>query len=151
MRTVTVPNIPLETDTPAERLRSTSAATRVSLHWWENYPALNPQQKEAVSLSYTADPRFLRAGKKLLDTRHEAMRRLTAIKTRIVKYWRGRTLPYVEDGIRLLLQSDIESFVHDMEGFRGELTQAEAYPRLAYPDLKAAARRRLGGLYHEGE
>ena len=72
MSTVTAPNIPLETDTPAERLRTTSAATRVCTGG--ETIGLDPQQKEAVSVSYTADPRFLRAGKKLLDTRHEAMR-----------------------------------------------------------------------------
>jgi hypothetical protein len=127
------------------------AATRVSLHWWGNYRALTTQQKEEVSIGYAADPRFLRAGKKLLDTRHEAIRRLTSIKTRNGKYWRGLTLPYVEDGIRLLRQSDIDSFVQTMEGFRDELTQGEAGLRVVYPELKAGARRNLGRLYYEGD
>jgi hypothetical protein len=68
-----------------------------------------------------------------------------------VNYWRGLTLPYVEPGTRLIRQSDIEAFVHTMEGFRDELAEGEAGVRVVYPDIKAAARRSLGGLYSEGD
>jgi hypothetical protein len=121
------------------------------LHWWGNHRALTTQQKEEVSAGYAADPRFLTAGKKLIDTRHEAVRRLTSIKTRIVKYWRGLTLPYVEDGIRLLRQSDIETFVHGMEGFRDELAEGEVALEAVYPAILADAQRRLGRLWNAAE
>jgi hypothetical protein len=151
MTTVTLPNIPLEPDNPAQRLRCMAAATRVSMHWWGNYRALTTQQKEEVSAGYATDPRFLRAGKKLVDTRHEAIRRLTSIKTRIGKYWRGMTLPYVEDGIRLLRQSDIQTFVHGMEELRDELTQGEVFLEAAYSEIKDDARRSLGRLFNPAD
>ena len=92
------------------------------LHLVGRPPHPHRQQKEEAGDAYGADARFLTAGKKLLDTRHEAFRQLTVLRTRIVNYWRGLTLPYVEPGVRLIRQADVEAFVHTMEGFQEELT-----------------------------
>src|SRR5262249_49401435 len=81
-----------------------------------------------------------------LDVRHDAYRQLTSVRTRAVNYWRGLTLPYVEPGVRLIRQSDIEAFAHALDGFRDELTRAEAGLNLVYDAVKADARRRLGRL-----
>jgi hypothetical protein len=151
MSTLTVSDIPLESSSPALRLRRLAAAVRVHFTWWGVHRSLTAQQKEEVSAGYAADARFLTAGKKLLDTRHEAFRRLTSVRTRLVSYWRGLTLPFTEPGIRLLRQSDIEAFVHTMEGFRDELTQAEADLNAAYDAVKADARHRLGRLYNPSD
>ena len=112
---------------------------------------LTAQQKEEVGLAYEADVRFLTAGKKLVDMRHEAFRRLTSLRTRIVNYWRGLTLPYVESGVRLIRQSDIEPFVHALEGFRAELLQAEADLNTVYTRSRRMRRRRLGRLYNPAD
>jgi hypothetical protein len=149
--TLTVSDIPLQADTPAQRLRRTAAAVRVSLHWWGTHRALTSEQKAAMGAAASADSRFLTAGKKLIDTRHEAFRRLTSVKTRIGSYWRGISLPYVEPGVRLIKQGDIESFVHTMQGFREELTQAEGDLNAVYDQVKADARQRLGRLYNPGD
>ena len=124
MSTLTVPDIPLDSDRPSQRLRRIAAAVRVSLHWWGTHRSLTAQQKEEVSAGYAAYARFLTAGKRILDVRHEAFRRLTSVRTRIVNYWRGLTLPYTEPGVRLLRQADVPAFMHTLEGFREELTEA---------------------------
>jgi hypothetical protein len=147
MSTLTVPDIPLDSDSPAQRLRRIAAAVRVNLHWWGTHRSLSAQQKEEVSAGYAADARFLTAGKRILDVRHEAFRKLTSIRTRIVNYWRGLTLPYTEPGVRLISQADIPAFVHTLEGFRDELQQAEANLNAVYDEIKADARERLGRLY----
>jgi hypothetical protein len=151
MTTVTVSDIPLESGSPAQRLRRVAAAVRVSLHWWGTHKTLTTQQKEEVGVAYDADSRFLTAGKKLVDTRHEAFRRLTSVRTRLGNDWRGLTLPYTEPGVRLIRQADIEAFVHTMEGFRDELTQGEADLNAVYDEIKADARRRLGRLYNPAD
>ncbi len=151
MSTVTVSDIPLDTASPAQRLRRVAAAVRVHFTWWGVHKTLTAQQKEEVGAAYAADARFLTAGKKILDVRHEAFRRLTGLRTRAVNYWRGSTLPYTEPGVRLIRQSDIEGFVHTMEGFRDELAQAEADLNGVYDQIKADARRRLGRLYNPGD
>jgi hypothetical protein len=151
MSTITVADLPLDTANPAQHLRRTAAAVRVHFTWWGVHKTLTNQQKEEVGAAYAADARFLTAGKKLVDVRHEAFHRLTSIRTRVVNYWRGLTLPYVEAGVRLIRQSDIEPFVHTMQTFRQELTQAEADLNNVFDELKANARRRLGRLYNPSD
>ncbi len=151
MATLTVTDIPLGQENPAQRLRRTAAAVRVSLHWWGTHRALTSKQKEELGTAAAADSRLLTAGKKLIDVRHPAVRKLTGIKTRLGHYWRGITLPCTEPGVRLIRQSDIESFVHTLEGFREELAQAESELNAVYDDIKADARQRLGRLYNPAD
>lgn len=151
MSTLTVPDIPLAAESPAQRLRRTAAAVRVMLHWWGVHRALTAQQKEEFGTVTAADTRFLTAGKKLVDTRHEAFRRLTSVRTRITNYWRGLSLPYVEPGVRLIRQADIPAFVHTLEGFREELHEAEQQLNAVYEEVKADAQRRLGRLYNPAD
>ena len=151
MSTLTVTDIPLEADSPAQRLRRLAAAVRVHFTWWGVHKTLSNQQKEEVGAAYAADTRFLTAGKKILDVRHEAFRRLTSLRTRIIQYWRGLTLPYVEPGVRLIRQADIEVFVHTLQGFREELTQAEVELNAVYEQIQADAQRRLGRLYNPAD
>jgi hypothetical protein len=147
MSTITVSDISLETSHPARRLRSLAAAVRVAFTWWGVHRTLSAQQKEEVCDAYGADARLLSAGKKIVDVRHEAYRRLTAVRGRIVQHWRGLTLPYVEPGVRLIRQADIAGFVDAMQEYRGELAEAESAVDAAFEQLKSDARRRLGRLF----
>jgi hypothetical protein len=147
MSTLTVPEIALHSTAAAQRLRRLAAAVRVHFTWWGVHKTLSPRQKEEVGLAYSADAKLLTAGKKLVDTRHEAFRKLTSIRTRVTDTWRERTLPYVEPGVRLIRQADVEAFVHTLEGFRDELTRAEAEFAAVFEHLKADAQQRLGRLY----
>src|SRR5438105_3522124 len=144
MSVLTVPDLPLTAASPAERLRHETAAVRVRLRWWGTHKTLTAQQKEEVSATYAADARFLTAGKRIIDVRHEAFRKLTSLRTRLVSYWRGLTLPYVEPGVRLLRQTDITGFAQTMTTYRQELTEAEAGLEAVYEALRADARQRLG-------
>jgi hypothetical protein len=151
MTTLTAPDIPLESGGPAQRLRRTAAAVRVHFTWWGVHKTLSPRQKEEVGVAYAADARLLTAGKKLVDIRHEAFRRLTALRTRVVSYWRGLTLPYVEPGVRLIRQTEVAAFTRTLEEFQGELKEAEADLNAAFEGIKADARQRLGRLYEASD
>lgn len=148
MSTIIVSESPLETDTAAERLRRIAAAVRVSFTWWGVHKTLTTEQKEEVSQACGADLKFLTAGKKIINVRHEAYRRLTSLRTFIVSYWKGITLPYVEPGIRLIKQSDIARFNQSMEDLRTELHEAEVKLNALYSQIKTDARQRLGKLYN---
>jgi hypothetical protein len=151
MSTMTAPTIPLTPETPGQRLRRTAAAVRVHFTWMGVRRTLTREQKEEAAEPFGAEGQFLSAGKKLIDTRHEAFRKLTGVRGRIISYWRGISLPYVEPGTRLIRQSDIESFNHTMEGFREELTEAEAELNTVYDQVKADARQRLGRLFNPND
>src|SRR6516162_3535730 len=107
--------------TPAERLRTTMAACRVSFTWWGVQRTLTSEQKAQAAQAFDAEGEFLSAGKKLLDTKHTAFRAVTAIRTKTVDYWKGLTLPFPEAGVRLIKLDEVESFDRQMADYKVEL------------------------------
>jgi hypothetical protein len=127
------------------------AAMRLSFTWFGVRKTLTNEQKAQAAESFGAEGEFLSAGKKLLDTRHEKFKAVTAVRNRAVHAWKGISLPYPEAGIRLIKQNDLEDINIQMTGFKDELTQAVADLDQHYADLQAAARRRLGALYNAAD
>ncbi|WZO96057.1 hypothetical protein EP7_003032 [Isosphaeraceae bacterium EP7] len=131
----------------AERLRATMAAARVSFTWMGTRKALSADQNARAAEAFGAEGRSLSAGKKLLDTGHEAFRAVTAIRGRIDAYWKGVSLPFPEPGVRLVRHADLEDFAAAMAASRAELDAAVAALDRRYAGLVAAARLRLGTLF----
>ena len=74
---------------PSQRLRTTMAAVRVSLSWFGTRKTLTAEQKSQAADTFGAEGAFLSAGKKLLDTRHEKFKAVTAVKGRIISLWKS--------------------------------------------------------------
>jgi len=136
---------------PAQRLRATMAAVRVSITWMGTRKTLTPEQKAEAAEPFGAEAKFLSAGKRLLDTAHPAFKAVTAVRSRAVSYWKSVSLPYPEPGIRLIRQDAIDGFTVQLRQFQEELAEAVANLDRHYSDLKAAARQRLGSLYNAGD
>jgi hypothetical protein len=137
--------------TPAHRLRSTMAAARVSTIWFGVRKTLSVEQKQQAADTFGAEGNFLSAGKKLLDTRHQAFKAVTSIRNRAISYWKGISLPFPEPGIRLIKQDDIVAFDVHLTSVRAELEEAVANLNDHYAELKSAARGRLGSLFDSND
>jgi hypothetical protein len=135
-------------ESPAQRLRLTTAAVRVSFTWLGVRKTLTPEQKSQAAESFGAEGDYLSAGKKLLDTKHAAYKEVTAVRGRVVSYWKSLTLPYPEPGVRLIRQEQIDTFNEQMTSFRAELMEGVVRLDDHYDELKSAARRRLGNLFN---
>ena len=143
---------PLRTSTsPAQRLRTTTAAVRVSVSWFGARKSLTAEQKAEAASPFGAEAAFLSAGKKLLDISHPAFKAVTAVRGRVVSYWKGISLPYPEAGIRLIRQDRIDEFASKMREFQEELAEAVENLDRHYHELKRAAQRRLGTLFNAGD
>lgn len=139
------------TVSPTQRLRATMAAVRVMFTWLGSRKTLTQEQKSQAADTFGAERAYLSAGKKLLDTSHPAFKAVTAVRTRVIAFWKGISLPYPESGIRLIRQSDISSFTVQMTAMKAELDEAVIQLDAQYDELKSAARRRLGSLYNAGD
>ena len=137
--------------TPAERLRTTMAACRVQFTWFGTKKSLTAEQKAQAAETFDAEGQFLSAGKKLLDTRHNAFRAVTAIRTKITDSWRGLTLPFPEPGVRLIKHDQVESFDQQMTDYRAELDDAVRMLDEHFEELKRSAAARLGSLFNPGD
>ena len=136
---------------PSQRLRTTMAAVRVSLSWFGVRKTLTAEQKSQAADTFGAEGAFLSAGKKLLDTKHEAYKVVTAVKGRIVSLWKSMSLPYPEPGIRLIRQDQIDTFNTQIDSLKAELDEAVRQLDQHYADLKSTARDRLGSLYNPAD
>jgi hypothetical protein len=141
----------LDDTTPAERLRTTMAACRISFRWFGTQRTLTPEQRAVAAEAFDAESRFLSAGKRLLDTKHTAFRAVTAIRTKVTDYWKGLTLPFPEPGVRLIKLEDVEGFDRQMADYKVELEDAVANLDRHFDELKRAAARRLGSLYNASD
>src|SRR5258708_26432722 len=112
------------TSMPAQRLRVTTAAVRVSFCWLGVRKTLTPEQKSQAAEPFGPEGTFLSACKKLLDTKHPAYKAVTGVRGKVQAYWKSLTLPYPEPGVRLIKQEQVECFDAQMSDFRGELDNA---------------------------
>lgn len=142
---------PVDTHAASERLRTTMAAIRLSFTWFGVRKTLTPQQKEQAAESFGAEGQFLSAGKKLIDTRHNAFRAVTKARHEIIAYWRGISLPFPEPGIRLIRQDDLGAVTMQFTTLKADLTTAVGQLNEHYSELRSAARRRLGSLYNPAD
>jgi hypothetical protein len=133
--------------TPAERLQATMAAVRVTFTWFGIRKTLTSSQKAQAAETFGAEEDCLAASKKLLDTRAEAYKAVTAIRNRIRALWWGMSLPYPDPGVRLIRQDQVDRFNDEMNRMRQELAEAVGRLDAQLPALKQAARQRLGSLY----
>src|SRR5215218_9704616 len=124
----------------AARLRGSMTACRVHFTWLGLRRTLTPEQKARAADAFQASGRFLSAGKKLLDTGHPSVRKVTGVKSSIQKFWQGVTVPYPEPGVRLILQRRVDDFAATMAGYQADLADAVAKLQAVLPELKAAAR-----------
>lgn len=134
-----------------QRLRTTMAAIRLSFTWLGVRKTLSNEQKSQAADTFGAEREYLSAGKKLLDTSHPAFKAVTAVRSRIINYWKGISLPYPESGIRLIRQDDIDSVTVQFTTLKADLAEAVEELESQYTDLKRSARTRLGSLYDTGD
>ena len=136
---------------PAERLRTTMAAVRVSFTWLGVRKTLTAEQRAEAAEPFGANAQFLSAGKKLIDTSHPAYKAVTAVRGKVQAFWKSLSLPYPEPGIRLIRQDRIDDFAAKMREFQEELAEAVETLDRRYSELRAAARDRLGSLYNSAD
>ena len=129
------------------RLRQNFAACRLSFKWLGTSKTLSSEQKTQAAEAFNADGDSISAGKKLINTKHNAYKALTSLKSQATRYWKDNSLPYPESGIRLIRQNRIEEFNETLEDFREQLESGVRMFDEHFPEIKAAARLRLGSLF----
>ena len=136
---------------PARQLQAAFAAVRVSFTWLGVRKTLTPDQKTLAAEPFGAAQTYLSAAKKLLDTADPLFRDVTGVRSRIVAYWKGTTLPYPEPGIRLIPQDRISTFDATVRDLNEQLQDAVERLDQHYATLQAGARDRLGSLFNPGD
>lgn len=149
------PEVPVGDGAPiaeaAQEMRASMGAVELSFTWMGTQRKLEDRQTKQAAESFHADVRNLRASKVLIDTKHPAYKAATTVRSQARQFLRGISLPYPQDGIRLIKLDDLERFEAQMLQFRARLNDAVATLREHYDAIKADARERLGALYNPAD
>lgn len=132
-----------------QRLRDTTLACKVEFNWWGTTKTLSKQQKQEAANCFQADRDIISASKRLVDRRNDLFRRLTSLRNDIRNYWCSRTLPYVEDGTRLIRRDIVERFSEEMAAYRQQLISAVEDLHNNFDQIREDAKKSQGSLYNE--
>jgi hypothetical protein len=132
----------------ASELRQTMGAVKLSFSWLGTQRKLSDAQTKQAADTFHAATDLVTASKRLIDTKNTTYRVLTTLKSQASAYWRSMTLPYPQDGVRLIKQADIGAFEEKMREYKEQLSAAAANLQLEYETIKTAAREKLGDLYN---
>lgn len=131
----------------AGQLRQQTAAVKLKHRKLGVRKALSAVQRELAADVFHAERDAISAAKKLLNTKHEAYRKVTGVRRLATDYWRMLTVAYPEPGVRLIRRDRVDEFNLRMNGFREELDTAVAELEAVYEEMRAEARARLGDLF----
>ena len=136
-----------DTQTAADRIRHNFAACRVKFRWLGTTKTLSPEQKSQAAESFGAEGDSISAGKKLIDTKHDAYKALTSIKSADQFVLEGQQSAVPGAGIRLIKQDRIDEFNSTLEDYREQLEAGVRMLDDHFGEIKDAARIRLGSLF----
>ena len=135
----------------AVNLRDSAAAVRLLTTWMGARKALSAAQNQKAAEPFEAEGNMLSASKRLFNTKAPPWRNLCAIRTECRNYWYADSLPWIEDGIRLVPKSRLDAFLANIDAYALRLDGAVAEFQAAYPSLREEAKGRLGALFNAGD
>lgn len=131
------------------KLESTVIGCSLSTHWWGINKKAGIEVLSSVADSFGANQKYLKIEKKLINKNNVFYKRLSETKSAIITYWKDLTLPYVENGVRLIRKDLIAGFEDRMASFKTELNTRVADLENNYETLKEESRRALQSLYQD--
>lgn len=147
----TMPEDNATVEQTASDLRQTMGAVKLSFSWLGTQRKLSDAQTKQAADTFHAATDLVTASKRLIDTKNTTYRVLTTLKSQASAYWRSMTLPYPQEGVRLIKQVDIGAFEARMREYKEQLVVAAANLQLEYEAIKVAAREKLGDLYNPND
>lgn len=133
----------------AAELAARTIGARLGFQWIGLTKKADEQQQAAAADVFGASADSIAMAKRLINTKLPEYRAVAAVRSAAKRYWKENTLPYPEDGVRLLMSENLQSFEARMIEFRQELSAAVDGLEAVYTEFKREARRRLGRLYNE--
>jgi len=136
------------TEDYTEKLRQVCVGCKLSKKKWGVKKTLTKEQKEKAAKVFGASGKRIAASKTLIDTANKKYSAVTAIFTQITKEWEDHTLPYPEDGIRLMKREHVAEWDAKVSQYQDRLDRAVATLNDSYASVKSEARDELEDLFN---
>jgi hypothetical protein len=135
----------------ADVLREQFAAVKLRTKWWGVTKAVDDYSRRQMANAVGADEKEVHAKKYLVDTKCPQYKGCTTVRSQAKSWLKEITLPYPDDGIRLLRRDNLQTFANKMAGFTAALDQAVAALQDAYWDIRQERKTALAGMFREGD
>lgn len=147
-----VPAIETPKISTAEDLQNFTLAVSVSFTWMGRTRKLTDDQQSTAAESLEADKASIRSSKRLFAFKnYEPLKKITRIKGKISKIWKGLTLPFTTEGIRLLRIELQPAFELSISEERDALLAAAADLQLLRQEMIDKDREQLGQAFAESD
>ena len=132
----------------AEFVRDNCTAIRLKFTWFGKTRSLTDEQLSEAAETFGAESEALSASKKILG-RHKTITALDRVKRDITDYFKSVSLPYPENGVRLIRRDLLDEFEQKVQSFQRKLYDATSALTKALPEIKVERRVALGNLFDE--
>lgn len=141
----------LSSITLGQELKASTVGCKLSVKRWGTTKTLDDGELERVAVTFDAKSDSISASKKLIDTKDPKFKAISSVLSRAKSYWNAVTVPYPDNGIRLLRTDRIEEFENNVDMFRNELLAALVEFDAEFYRLKQAAKDNLRELFDEND
>jgi hypothetical protein len=131
-----------------QKLKESTLATRVKFHWLGVNRKMEQGWKSEMAKMIEADEDSLSIQKRIFNMKIPVLKEMTKIRNSIKEYWDKATLPYIEEGVRLLKKDDLEEFNNTMKDWQEELNKAAHSVQNGREDIIDEAKSRLGKAFN---
>ncbi len=141
----------LSTISLGEELKANTVGCKLSVKRWGTRKTLDENELERIGAEFSANPDRISASKTLINTKDPKFKAISSVLSRAKCYWGAVTVPYPDNGIRLLRTDRIHEFENVVNTFRDELYAALVEFDSEFYRLKQAAREDLRELFDESD
>lgn len=138
-------------NTASKSLESQVIGCSLSVHWWGISKQAGVEILSSVADTFGANRKFLKIEKKLINIKNIYYKNLCETKGAIIQYWKQITLPYVENGVRLIKKDLVDTFEKRMETLKLDLQDRVLDLSNNYEQLKQESQTALQGLFNPGD
>ena len=146
---------------PSEKLKEECGGCRLSFSWATTSRKVDDNSKADMATSVHSTSQGFSASKRLMDSKHDAMKKANELRNRVSSFWYSMTLPLaaasmsgdakLEGGTRLIKKEDVADFHKKMQAFKSEAVTVSQNVTDNLEDIKAMDKDRLGDLYNEAD
>ena len=135
----------------AEALRAKFSAVRLRTKWWGVTRKVDEVTRNTMAESVGARVEEVHAKKYLVNTKHPKYKACTKVRSNVKSFFRDKTNPWPEDGVRLCLRQDIQTITDQVARAQSALDQAVAGLNEVYAEIREERRQSLGTMFREDD
>lgn len=135
----------------AVKLQDETIGCRLAKSKFGASKALERGHQDRAADLFEARASELTARKRVIAKGNKAWKDVVSILGDATRYWQSVSVPYPEDGVRLIRKSSVSEFVDQMAKYRIELASAVVELDAALELIKAERREALGQLFNPAD